>query len=250
MIDSLNLTLAIYGPALFGAFCLGFSKAGFPGLALVNVIVMAELFGAKASVGIILPLLILCDLGVYPLFARFATWKQTWPLLSIATLGVFAGYVFLGHMNNELTRTAIGTIVLTMLALQLIRQFYPRILGNVEGARWFRWWSGLLMGVSTMIANAAAPAYSIYTLVNRFSKEQFLGIGARCFLLINLIKAPLMIDLAIINKNSLLIDLSLIPGLVAGVLIGRKVIHRIPQETFEMLLYVFSAAAGIRLLFF
>ena len=250
MLDTLNLTFPIYATALFGAFCLGFSKAGFPGLALVNVIVMAELFGAKESVGIILPLLILCDIGVYPLFARFATWKQTWPLLSIATLGVIVGYLVLGHLNNELTRMAIGTIVLTMLSLQLVRQFYPAMLGKVEGATWFRWWCGLLMGISTMIANAAAPAYSIYTLVNRFSKEQFLGIGARCFLIINLLKAPLMVDLAIIDQHSLLLDLCLIPGLALGVLVGRKVIHRIPQKTFESLLYFFSAAAGIRLLFF
>ena len=46
------------------AFSLGFSKTGFPGLALVNVLIMAELFGAKESVGLILPLLIVCDVTV------------------------------------------------------------------------------------------------------------------------------------------------------------------------------------------
>ena len=47
---------------------MGFSKTGFPGLAMVNVLIMAELFGAKASVGIIVPMLIVCDLTVYPMF--------------------------------------------------------------------------------------------------------------------------------------------------------------------------------------
>jgi uncharacterized membrane protein YfcA len=149
-----------------------------------------------------------------------------------------------------MTKTAIGIIVLVMLALQLIRQSRPMLFGPVEGARWFRWWSGLLIGVSTMIANAAAPAYSIYTLANRFSKEQFLGIGARCFLLINLLKAPLMTNLEIINRQSLIIDAMLIPGLALGVLTGKLVIHRIPQKVFEKLLYLFSAIAGIRLVFF
>jgi len=42
----------------------------------------------------------------------------------------------------------------------------------------------------------------------------------------------------------------LIPGLALGVLTGKLVIHRIPQKVFEKLLYLFSAIAGIRLVFF
>ena len=44
--------------ALVGALCLGLSKSGFPGLAIINVIIIAECFGPKNSVGIILPMLI------------------------------------------------------------------------------------------------------------------------------------------------------------------------------------------------
>lgn len=248
--DNLGLSLSTYCLALLGAFSLGFSKAGFPGLALVNVVIMAELFGAKASVGLILPLLIVCDLGVYPLFARYATWRQAWPLIGIAGGGVVIGFFILDRLDNQYARMAIGGVILVMLSLQLVRQFYPQLLGQVEGARWFRWWSGLLMGVSTMLANAAAPAYSIYTLVNRYSKEQFLGIGARCFLFLNLFKAPLMVDLDMITPESLSIDVSLLPGLAAGIYVGKKMIHRIPQATFEALLYFFSTVAAIRMLFF
>ncbi len=250
LFDSLNLSFTAYCFALLGAVSLGFSKTGFPGLALVNVVIMAELFGAKDSVGLILPLLIVCDLGVYPLFARYAKWRDAWPLIGIAVVGVVIGYFVLDYLDNQYARMAIGGVILTMLLLQLIRQFYPQLLGQVEGARWFRWWSGLLIGTSTMLANAAAPAYSIYTLVNRYTKEQFLGIGARCFLFLNVFKAPLMVNLDIITRRSLLIDLCLLPGLAAGIFVGRKVIHRIPQKAFEALLYFFSAVAGVRLLFF
>ncbi|MBT7537236.1 MAG: hypothetical protein HN610_16870, partial [Verrucomicrobia bacterium] len=60
-----DITWTQWALASLGAFSLGFSKTGFPGLALVNVLVMAELFGAKESVGLILPLLIVCDITVY-----------------------------------------------------------------------------------------------------------------------------------------------------------------------------------------
>ena len=41
--DATYTTLAL---AALGAFCLGISKTGFPGLAILNVLIVAELFGA------------------------------------------------------------------------------------------------------------------------------------------------------------------------------------------------------------
>ena len=76
--------------ALLGAFSLGVSKTGFPGLAIVNVVIMAELFGARESVGMVLPLLIICDLIVYPLFRKHSSWKQVLPLIPPAVLGVLS----------------------------------------------------------------------------------------------------------------------------------------------------------------
>ena len=52
-----DISTATWLLALFGALSLGFSKTGFPGLAMVNVLILAELFGAKASVGMILSLI-------------------------------------------------------------------------------------------------------------------------------------------------------------------------------------------------
>ena len=53
-----DISTATWLLALFGAFSLGFSNTGFHGLAMVNVLILAELFGAKASVGMIVPMLI------------------------------------------------------------------------------------------------------------------------------------------------------------------------------------------------
>ncbi|MEZ5431216.1 MAG: hypothetical protein R3F31_08575 [Verrucomicrobiales bacterium] len=61
---------------MIGAFSLGVAKTGFPGLAILNVILLAELFGARQSAGIILPLLVVCDLLVYPAFRRYSSWKK------------------------------------------------------------------------------------------------------------------------------------------------------------------------------
>jgi uncharacterized membrane protein YfcA len=81
-------------------------------------------------------------------------------------------------------------------------------------------------------------------------KMEFLGIGARFFLLVNLFKMPLLGQLDLINPESLKLNLLLLPALVIGIFLGRKLIALVPQRAFEVLLYAFSAIAGARMLFF
>ena len=238
----------IWAAALASAACLGFSKAGFTGAAMVNVLVMAELFGAKTSVGIILPLLIFCDVTVYPMFRRYATWRDTLPILVPTLAGVIVGTVLLDRIDALTAKQALAGIILFMLGLQLLREARGTFLSSWRNSRPFEIGSGLVMGVSTMMANAAGPAYSIYALVRGYTKNEFLGVGARAFLLINLFKVPFMAGLDMITPATLALDLTLVPGLLGGIFLGKKLIDRVPQRLFEILLYAFTAAAGLKLL--
>ena len=245
-----DISVATWLIALFGAFSLGFSKTGFPGLAMVNVLFMAELFGAKASVGIIVPLLVVCDLTVYPLFRRYSSWKELMSLLPPTFAGLIAGYFLLDHIDESTARKGIGLIVLLMFALQLVRLRFSQALVRLPKSVGFRWGSGMMIGTSTIMANAAGPVFSIYALVEKMTKETFLGLGARFFLLVNILKLPLVTSLDLIDANSLKISLFVLPGIFAGIFIGRKIIQIIPQKLFELLLYGFSVIAGVRLFFF
>lgn len=234
--------------ASIGACCLGIAKTGFPGLALVNILIIAEIFGARASVGIILPMLILCDLIVYPLFIKYSSWKRVLPLLAPTLIGIAIGFLLLKAIDDNTARKLIGSIILIMLALQLMREYQKNFLTNLPDSKTFLGFSGLAIGTSTMIANAAGPVYSIYALVHKMSKEDFLGVGARFFLLVNLLKVPLLGSLSLINADSLKLNLLLIPGIILGIIAGRTLIKRIPQRIFEWLLYGFSLIAALRLL--
>lgn len=254
MIAAIEFNPTSLGIALIGAFCLGVSKTGFPGLAIVNVLIIAELFGARESVGIVLPLLIVCDLIVYPMFRKHSSWRQVWPLLPPALIGIVAGVWLLARIDNDVAKPVIGGIILVMVVLQLVREYEQRFLRNLPDSKSFLWISGGGIGLSTMLANAAGPMYSIWALVHKLSKGDFLGIGARFFLLVNIIKFPILAfgipgvgQLALINAQSLKLDLMLLPGIVAGILLGRKLIAIVPQRIFEWLLYAFSLAAGLRM---
>ncbi|MEO0446708.1 MAG: sulfite exporter TauE/SafE family protein [Verrucomicrobiota bacterium] len=230
-----------------GAFCLGVAKTGIPGLALINIVIMAEFF-EKESVGIVLPVLILCDLIIYPLYRKFSSWKAILPLLTTSILGILLGYFVLRDWDGKTTKTAIGWIILAMLGIQLLKVRFGQRLASMPDTRLFRWSSGLLIGISTTLANAAGPVYAVWALVSDKSKEDFLGIGARLFLLLNLIKVPFNADMGIIHARTLYLDLLLAPAAIAGIVLGRYIVLRIPQKAFDHILSLCCLAGALWLI--
>ncbi len=247
MIPLPDISLPAYAAAFFGAFCLGVAKTGLPGLALINVIIMAELF-RKESVGIVLPLLILADLVVYPIYRRHATWRDTWPLLVPATAGVCLGYFVLRAIDDHTTKTVIGWTILGMLALQWLRMRSPELLLHLPHSRRFLAVSGLVIGISTTVANAAGPVYSIWGLLKGLPKNLFLGMGARVFLFLNLVKLPFNANLGIVNGRTLLLDATLVPAVLLGIFVGRPFVQRLPEAVFQRVLFVLSAIGAFWLI--
>ena len=58
------------------AFILGLAKAGLKGIDMLNVTIMALVFGGKASTGVVLPLLCIADIGAVLYYNRHAQWKH------------------------------------------------------------------------------------------------------------------------------------------------------------------------------
>ncbi len=254
-----DLSWPVYLTALLAAFTVGISKTGFSGASMVSVLLFADAFGAIPSVGIALPLLIVADVAVYPVFRKYASWKLVWPLLPPAILGVFIGAYLLGVIDETTARRTIAGIIVVMLALRYLRARAKNLADRLPHSTTFAWLCGAAGGIATTLANAAGPIMSVYLLLRQFPKFDLLGVNARFFLFINIFKvgmfvaAPALfpkINLDIINARSLLIDVTLVPGVILGVLVGRKLIALVPQKLFDNLLIAFAVIAAIRLAFF
>ncbi len=240
---------AVHALALLAAVCIGLSKAGFSGISMVSVFLLADLYGAKTSVGLALPLLIAADLMAYPAFIRHGSWRPVWKLLAPALLGLGIGWWMLGTISDASARRVIGACVLLMVVLQAMRTLRPTFFDRLAESRSFGMGAGVLGGISTMLANAAGPVIQLYLMARRIPKMELIGIGARFFLLINLIKVPMNARLALITQESLWENARLLPGVVVGILGGRWLIHHVPQAAFEWMIVIFSVLAGLRLLF-
>jgi uncharacterized membrane protein YfcA len=247
VIPHLDIPVSTLIWALAGAFCLGFAKTGLPGLALLNVVVMAHFFG-KESVGIVLPLLIFADIVVFPIYRRHATWREAWPLLIPSIVGVCLGYFVLRSLDDLMTKRVIGWTILGMLVLQFLRMRSESFLTHLPHSRRFLAVSGLAIGVSTTVANAAGPVFSIWALLKGLPKEQFLGIGARVFLFLNIFKIPFNWEIGILNPRTLWLDVALVPSVLLGIAAGKPLVARIPQEIFVRILFALSGAGALWLI--
>ena len=126
--------------------------------------------------------------------------------------------------------------------------FESHFLDRALESKWLGISVGITGGLATMIANAAGPVIQLYLAARNIPKMELIGIGARFFLLINLIKVPLNACLALINGESLYENLRLMPGVLIGVFSGRWLIGRVPQAAFEWMITGFALLAGLRLL--
>ena len=243
--------------ALLAAVCIGLSKSGFSGISMVSVLLLADLYGAKASVGLALPLLIAADLMAYPAFIKHGSWRPVWRLLGPTLAGLALGWWMLGWIDDAVARRVIGGCVLLMVGLQVSRHWCKEAFDRWVETKGFGLGAGVLGGFATMLANAAGPVIQLYLMARKVPKMELVGIGARFFLLINLIKfflltncfsEPLNARLPLITQESLLVDARLLPGVVMGVFGGRWLIQHVPQVAFEWMIVVFSAIAGLRLL--
>ncbi|WP_411847219.1 sulfite exporter TauE/SafE family protein [Roseibacillus persicicus] len=244
-----DLTAAAWAMAILAALSVGVSKAGFGGVGVIQVYLMAELFG-KSSVGILLPMLIVADLMVFPAYRKHGSWPPVWKLLWPALIGMTAGFFLLDAMSESLAKPLIGLIILTMAALQLVRKSRPESFAIFAESKGYGAAAGVFAGFATMVANAAGPVFQLFLISRRIPKMELVGIGVRFFLLVNLIKLPFTGGLGMTTSESLLFNLKLVPFIFLGVWAGKWMLVRVSQVWFERIVLAFALLAGSKLLLF
>jgi uncharacterized membrane protein YfcA len=234
---------------LIGGLTIGANKGGLAGIGILPVILFATVLPARASTGIVLPLLILGDICAVISYRRVVVWKVFWKLLPPALIGVVVGYFCMGHIAEKDFGPLIGWIVLVLVALQLARGAMGTRLDRFFESHSWSWSMGLLTGITTMLANASGPVATLYLLSLRLPKWNLIGTMAWSFFVINLWKVPFSVQLGLINGLSLHLTLALAPCVLAGFFLGRYLAGRMPQKFFESFLLVFTALGALRLIF-
>jgi len=240
------------------AFLIGVSKTGVPGIGILVVPLLATAFGGRASVGTMLPMLIVGDIFAVRWYRQHTQWKRLVELIPWVLVGMAIGAVVLWrlgemHTSRDVLEPIIGSLVLVMLAIHLLRQRWGERLSPHSPVGIAS--TGTAAGFATTVSNAAGPIMGIYLTSLRLPKEQFMGTSAWYYFAVNLSKLPVFVVLSLINPEkpiitvrSLLFNVTAIPVIVAGVYVGRWLLPRIPQKLFDEVVLILAAVAAARLI--
>ena len=214
------------------AMGIGMAKTGLGGLGMVVVPVMANIFGAKSSTGILLILLILADFFGVRYYHMHAEIRQLVKLIPSTIFGILTG-VLIGDILSDVDfQFLLGAVIISGALIMVIKV-------DIKENKLFSIAVGFLGGFITMIGNAAGPIMSIYFLSMGFDKNKFIGTAAWFFLFVNLFKVPMHVLIwKTIDLNILLFDLSLFPFILVGAVTGVWIVKKIPERPYKIFVIV------------
>jgi len=244
-LDSIQIVIAIIAAVL-----IGFAKAGFPSAGIFVIVLMASIFPTKESTGIVLPMLIAADIIAVIYYRKTVIWKYLISLIPWVLIGIVLGFFVLLYIQNDELSLLIGILILSLTILHLSKNKLEQKL-NIHFMRSASFYAllGILAGFTTMVGNAAGAIMAIYLFSKGSQKQDFIGTNAWFFLSVNLIKVPFSVGLGLITPQSLGFNAWMIPAIIVGAFLGIRLLPLIPQKYFQLIILMFAALGGLRLIF-
>ena len=247
LIQSYDLTSLQWILLAVSGLLIGMSKTGISGVGLMVVPLLANAFGGRPSVGLLLPILILADIFAVTWYNRHAQWKHIIRLLPWAFAGILTATIVGKTISDQTFNRLLAALVIGGITILVWRDLKSDKL-QIPQSRWFAGGMGLLGGFSTMIGNAAGPVMALYLLSMRLPKNIYIGTGAWFFFIVNLSKVPLHIwSWKTITVNSFLLDLLMIPAIAAGAFLGIWLVRLLPEKFYRILVIVTTLLSALLL---
>ena len=233
--------------AAFAVTFAGFSKGGFGGgAAFVSSTILALVLTPAQAIGIMLPLLMVMDLGTVRSF-----WKQwDWPRSRLVILGSIPG-VALGTLlysvtNDDVLRLLIGVIAVGFVIWRMVPKSGLKDANFSRGVGLF---AGAVTGFTSFVSHAGGPPAAVYLLSQRLDKTTYHASATLIFWVVNALKVVPYTFLGIFTFESLRTDLFLLPFALIGVWLGVRAHHLVPERVFFGLTYVLLSGTGAKLIF-
>ncbi len=226
------------------ALLVGISKAGIKGINVFTVTLMVYGFGAKASTGIMLVMLMTGDILATIYYKKNCEWKYLIKFLPAMLVGVLLA-VWLGKdISEETFRRWMGVIILLSVVMMWYRE-YKSEPSFPEG--WlFAGTMGIAAGFTTMIGNLAGAFSNIFFLATGLPKKEFIGTAAYLFLIINLFKLPFHAFVwRTITLETLKINAAQTLIIVLGFIIGLRLVDLFKEQAFRKFILIVTAIGAV-----
>lgn len=225
----------------------GFSKGGFGGgVAFVSSAILALVMKPSDAIGLMLPLLMIMDIGTLRPFWKKWDRHQAKVLIIGGIPGILVGALLFSLINDDVLRVLLGVIALGFVVWRLWprkapqQHTFPDAVGYTAGA---------ISGFTSFISHAGGPPAAMYLLPQGMGKTTYHATVTLVFWVINAAKVIPYTILGIFTLDLLKYDLLLAPIGMLGVWIGVRAHHLVPEQWFFRITYVCLACTGVKLIF-
>lgn len=243
---------SLYDPATLALIAVVMVVAGFVkgvtgmGLPLVSLGLITFFLPIKEVLGIIiLPLMLTNIWQVFTVRGTLAPLRRFWPMLVTMMAGLAIGAQMVALLDASWSYLVVGSMVTVFTALGLLHptmRLPPRaeVSGGVA--------IGALAGICGGMSGIWGPPISMYLLALDLKKNDFIGTVGLVWFLGTL---PLGLFYAlngIIGGHNVLYSAAACIPAVLGLLVGQRILRRIPQESFRKVLMATLFLIGLNLI--
>jgi uncharacterized membrane protein YfcA len=234
-----------------GAAIIGLGKTGFGGgIGILATPLFALALGGRTSVGVMLPLLLVCDVFVLSLgyYRRSIDKNNVAVLLPGMLVGIALGLTVLGIMPDEAFKKAIGVLALVFAVGQAYKDFYLKVDKPVKPSKWLGVLLGIGAGFASAIAHIGGTLTTMYLFPQKLPNAVFVGTSTLLYFVSNASKVLPYWKMGLITEQGLRLGVSLLPSVAAGALLGVLLNKVLPPQAFSKLILLFVALTAVRLL--
>jgi len=248
ILEAYNLSILQWVSIFIAVFLLGLSKSGIKGIGILIVVILAFVFGEKASTGVLLPMLIVADIFAVIYYNRHTQWKYIIKLLPLMLVGVLVGVWVGNDISEVLFKRLMALIIITSVLILLYTE--KKKSSTISTHIAFSSSAGFLAGFTTMIGNLAGPISNIYFLAIKLPKNEFIGTAAWLFFIVNIFKLPFHFFVwKTVTIETLLLNSILIPAIILGFFIGVAIVKKISNLNYRRFILIVTTIGALVMLF-
>ncbi len=228
---------------------VGLSKGGLGGPVPVALTVplLTFILDPQVAVALVLPLLIFAD--IFALYFYWRQWDRQYIALMLAPglIGVLLGALALDAIDATTLKRIIGSLTLLALAFKIASERFSAL--TYQPRTWHGYFAGWASGFGSTLANVGAPPFTAYLLMQpQMTPRRFVGTTTLFFAVMNLTKVPGFIALGLFDYDRLISIAWVFLLIPPAVLVARRLIDRINQQIFELMMMIPLALLSVYLL--
>ena len=200
------------------------------GSGLVSMALLPLLWSIPHAVGVLSPMGVILTIMLTYKLRDHIQFQEIKHLLLPMPLGILGGMWVLEHWPNSWMKAFLGGILIVYV-------LSASKLGQVQWAKHPApaACAGLLGGVCGAAFSAAGPPILIYASLVGWQRDQFRANIQVFFMSTAILGCLGLINLGLINDQTLPTTAVCLPGILAGGLLGNRLATRLPQEEFRKL---------------